>query len=132
MYEGQSETIASKFFLSPPTHTHTLTIPSLILDCSDNLCDSSVSMNGFVCILCVAGCQERRRAATECFIMQVGILSYIYSNRFFPDLAVLLLTVLCLNIFRWLCLFSIASLSGIKNLMAAFSDALQYQTPFGN
>ena len=43
-----------------------------------------------------------------------------------------LLTVQSLNIFRWLCLFPTASFLGINNLMAAFSDALQYQTPLGH
>ena len=72
MYEGQPETFASKVFF------FTLPIPSLILDCSDNPCDLSVSLNDFVGILCC----WLSRAATAFCIIQVGILSCIYSKKF--------------------------------------------------
>jgi hypothetical protein len=88
MYEGQSETVASKC-PTPPT----ITIPSLILDCIDNPCDFSVSLNDFVGILCVVVKKGQGQPQYVSLCRLAFSLVYILTD-FAQDQAVLLLTVL--------------------------------------
>jgi len=89
------------FFLKVPP-PRPLTIPSLFLDRSDNRYDFSLSLNDFVGILCVDVKKEQGQPQYVSLSRLAFSLVYILTD-FGQDLA-----VLSLNIFKWLCLLSIA------------------------